>query len=289
MLARTAKAAYNVIRAIDDKYQMHISKKSPWLTSEASESLLRPISYTYHNLSCLDPNFAVRIARDLSIQFPENTKPEECPQIILCGWKFGVFKKHIMDGRMELRVHGMEGMQTELVSVWRQHIQGNPAGIEYPIIKYLVKFLRENRIVEYIVGVDSHPQLISRSGNIVGFLVVTSTYTDKDTDTIWQTVTESQDQRTVGEVLGMLTRTFAMHQSSSPALLYLCSKLLELPLNRFDARMVDFCEQLLLNVREKHSERREFLHVDAIPLRLCVRLIRETTACNEFSVEHKAF
>lgn len=289
VLARTAKAAYNVIRAIDDKYQMHISKKSPWLTSEASESLLRPISYTYHNLSCLDPNFAVRIARDLSIQFPENTKPEECPQIILCGWKFGVFKKHIMDGRMELRVHGMEGMQTELVSVWRQHIQGNPAGIEYPIIKYLVKFLRENRIVEYIVGVDSHPQLISRSGNIVGFLVVTSTYTDKDTDTIWQTVTESQDQRTVGEVLGMLTRTFAMHQSSSPALLYLCSKLLELPLNRFDARMVDFCEQLLLNVREKHSERREFLHVDAIPLRLCVRLIRETTACNEFSVEHKAF
>lgn len=294
VLARTAKAGYTVIRAIDEKYQMHISKKSPWVTSEVSEAMLRHISSTYHSVSCLDPNFAVRIAQDLSIQVPENTKPEEYPPIILYGWKFGVLKKHIMDGRMELRVHGMEGMQADLVSIWRQHIQGNPAGVEYPIIRYLVKFLRENRIVEYIVGVDSHPQLISRSGNIIGFLVVTSTYTDKDTDTIWKTVTESQDQRTVGEVLGMLTRTFAMHQSSSPALLYLCSKLLELPLNRFDARMVDFCEQLLLNVREKHGDRArneplEFQHVDAIPLRLCVRLIRETTAFDEFSVEHKAF
>lgn len=294
ILAQTRTAGYALVRAIDDKYQEHISKKSQWVTSDTSESMLRYISLIYYSLSSQDADLASQIAQDLSISFPENAKVSDYPQIIHWGWKFSVLKKHIMEGRMELRVHGMETMQNDLVNLWRQHIQNNPSGIEYPITQYLVKFLRENKIVEYIVGVGSHPQLISRSGNIVGFLVVTSTYTDQDTDIIWHAVTESQDPRIVGEILSMLTRTFAMHQASSNALLYLCSKLLELPLDRFDARMVDFCEQLLHHVREKHSERSrheplDIMHVDAIPLRLCVRLIRETTALGGFSDEHKAF
>ncbi|KAL1880253.1 hypothetical protein Plec18167_003656 [Paecilomyces lecythidis] len=293
-LVQTRREAYTLIRAIDDQYQEHISKKSPWLTSDTSESVLRYISLTYYSLSSQVPDMALQIPQDLSINFPENATASDYPQIIHWAWKFALLKKHVMEGRMELRVHGMEAMQNDLVNLWRQHIQNNPAGIEYAITQYMVRFLRENKIVEYIVGVGSHPQLISRSGNIIGFLVVTSTYTDQDTDTIWHAVTESQDPRIVGEILSMLTRTFAMHQASSNALLYLCSKLLELPLERFDARMIDFCEQLLHNVREKHSERSrleplDMMHVDAIPLRLCVRLIRETTALEGFSDEHKAF
>ncbi|KAL1967875.1 hypothetical protein VTN77DRAFT_2564 [Rasamsonia byssochlamydoides] len=292
VLVRTIKNSYILFRAVDEKYQMHISKKSPWVTADISESLLRYIGSAYQAFGGLDPSFVLRLARDLSVELPEDAKSDEYLPIIHFSWRFSLLKRHIMEGRMELRVFGMETMQSDLVSVWRQHIQGNPDGIENSIIQYLVKFLRDNRIVEYIVGVDSHPQLISRSGNIVGFLVVTSTYIDADTDTIWKAVTESQDQRTVGEVLAMLTRTFIMHPASSNALLYLCSKLLELPLNRFDSRMIEFCEQLLLNVREKHGERSrheplDILHVDSIPLRLCVRLIRESTACHEFSVEHK--
>ncbi|QSS63969.1 ubiquitin carboxyl-terminal hydrolase [Histoplasma capsulatum] len=220
------------------------------------------------------------MTRDLGVDVPENAKQEEYPSIIHLGWKFQVLKRHITEGRMELRVYGMETMQADLVSVWRQHIQGNPAGVNYPIIQYLVKFLRDNKIVEYIVGVDSHPQLISRSGNVVGFLVVTSTYADNDTDIIWNTVTESQDPRTVAEVLGMLTRTFIMHQSGSNALIYLCTKLIELPLNRFDARMLEYSDCLLNAVRDKHSERMrsqpyDHLHVDVVPCRL------------EFSIEQK--
>lgn len=293
VFANTVQTVYTLIRVVDEKYQTHISKKSPWLTSEASESILRCVSFTYLYASQKDPSLALQLAEDLSIDFPEGATPDEYPAIIHWAWKFGVLKKHIMDGRMELRVHGMETMQNDLVSIWRQFIQGNPAGIEHPIVQYLLRFLRRHKIVEYVVGIDSHPQLISRSGNIVGFLVVTSTYTDADTDTIWKTVTESQDPRAVSEVLGMLCRTIPMHEAASTALLYLCSKLLELPLSRFDSRMLEFCDQLLHQVREKHGERSrheqlDSLHVDTIPLRLCVRLIRESTASGDSSVEHKA-
>ncbi|KAK2791273.1 hypothetical protein FQN52_004949 [Onygenales sp. PD_12] len=292
-IPETMEASYSFYRPVDTAYQSFISKKSGWITNESSESVLRYIGSTYQNIASYDHQMATRMAHDLGIDVPENARPEEYPTIIHLGWKFQVLKRYITEGRMELRVHGMETMQTDLVAVWRQHIQGNPAGINHPIIQYLVKFLRDNRIVEYIVGVDSHPQLISRSGNVVGFLVVTSTYTDKDTDTIWDTVTESQDPRTVAEVLGMLTRTFTMHQSSSNALIYLCTKLIELPLNRFDARMLEYCECLTNAVRDKFAERMRVeafdnSRVDVIPHRLCVRLIREATSVKEFSAEQQA-
>ncbi|KAE8149454.1 hypothetical protein BDV25DRAFT_156255 [Aspergillus avenaceus] len=289
--SRTLKAAYSLIRVIDRSYQTHVSKKSPWITSEVSDPMFRSISWIYFTLAMRGPGFASQIAKDLSIEASEGMISDEGAFMIYYGWRFAVLKKYILEGRMELRVHGVETMQMDLVTVWRQYIQSDPSGIEHPVVQYLVKFLRDNEIIEYIVSIDSHPQLISRSGNIVGFLVVTSTYADTDTDTIWKAVTESPDPRTVSEILKMLTRTFHMHLPTSSALLYLCSKLLDLPLARFDTRMLDFCEQLLHQVREKHSERYQLLdepHVDAIPLRLCVRLIRESAAAEDLPVEHKA-
>lgn len=289
----TVSRAYEFIRSIDATYQSLIAKKAGWIAGDVSDSIIRSIGSTYANLCAFDDQLGLQIARDLGIAFPEGTAPEDHAQIIHFGWKFRVLKKYFTDGRMELRVLGVDTMQQDLVSVWKNHINGNPAGVDFPLTRYLVQFLRENKVVDYIVGVESHPQLISRSGNIVGFLVVTGTYTDQDTDTIWNTVTESHDPRTVSEVLSMLTRTFTMHPQGSPALLYLCTKLTELPLNRFDTRMIDYCEQLLSNFRAKYGERGssgtpDHMPVDVVPLRLCVRLIREITSVQEFSPEQKS-
>ncbi|KAI9036388.1 putative ubiquitin C-terminal hydrolase [Aspergillus affinis] len=288
---RILQAAHSTIQSVDEKYQDGITKKSPWVTSDISDSLLQHIAGVYLTASLRIPAIAQQMAKNLETDVPETATTEDRAFIIHYAWKFAALKKHIMDGRMELRVQGVEAMQSSLVSVWRRYIQHDPMGIENPVVQYLVGFLRENQIVEYLVGIDSHPQLISRSGNIVGFLIVTGTYADSDTDTIWTAAKESPDPRTVSEILGMLIRTFHMHLSVSPALIYLCSKLLDLPLARFDARMVEFCEQLLHHIREKHTERHPLLdtpHVDVIPLRVCVRLIRESAAAEDFSVEHKA-
>lgn len=291
--AQTAQAAYNLVKAVDSIYQAHITKKMPWITSDSNEPMLRTISLTYHALAQRDANLRSKLAKDLSIDLPEDAIPDECSLIVHYGWKFGALKKLIMDGRMELRVHGIEAMQQDLVNAWRHHIQNSPSGLQHPLAPFLIGYLRDNKIIEYIVGVDSHPQIISRSGNIIGFLIVTNNYTENDTDIIWETVTESQDSRTVSEILGILTRTFHMHPSTSPVLLNVCSKLLELPVDRFDARMIDFCDQLFHQIREKHGQRNNVnamgvLHVDGIPLRLCVRLIRESVAVQGVSVEHKA-
>ncbi|KAE8554713.1 hypothetical protein EYB25_003254 [Talaromyces marneffei] len=291
IMNQTIKDSYPLFRKLDEAYQNAITKKAPWLTADISENLSRHINTALRVYCDFDASFATKLAEDLSINIPEASS-EESALIVINAWKFNTLKRHIMDGRMELRVWGTEAMQVDLVNIWRQKIQSNPDGVDVPLVQYLLKFLRDIQIIEYIVGVGSHPQIISRGGNIVGFFIVTNTYADADTDTIWKAVTDGQDQRTVGEVLTMLGRTVVMHPSTSHALLYLSSKLLELPINRFDQRMIEFCDLLFRTMREKFEENQaadplETSHLDSTPLRVCVRLIRESNSCPDITDEQK--
>ena len=269
----------------DGVLQNAISKQSPWLTIENSPDILRYLSRMFHAISEQDAEIAVQLMTYVSDQLPE-TNHRDLPDIIALAWKFKTLRKYITAGRMELRVYGMDSMRVDLVEVWKCYAQYNPNSLSVPLVKFLVLFLRDSKMVQYIVGVDSHPQLISRSGNVVGFLIVTGTYCDDDSDIIWCTVKESQDPRTVSEVLNMLKHIFGMQ--SLPALMYLCQKLLELPVERFDTKMVDYAEALLHHIREKalsHAQQDEDL--EAVPFKLCVKLIRDAIASQTCSADQK--
>ncbi|KAJ5777163.1 hypothetical protein N7520_000409 [Penicillium odoratum] len=281
------KLLYDTVRLIDEKFQESISKKSSWLTSELAEQLLRQTQRCLNLLYARDNEFVTQMSSDLSIELSDDIDVRDQLLILVWGWKFRILKKYIMEGRMELRAHGVETMQSDLVSIWRQHLSADPSGLEIPFVKYLVRFILDNKIVDYLVGVDSHPQLISRCSNIVGFLIVTSTYNKSVTDMIWATVTDSQDSRIVSEVLAMLVKTFWMHATTAPDVIYICAKVLDLPLDRFDGRMLEFCDSMLSRISERPLDHDAGEYVDAIPLRLCVRLIRESTAAEDMSVEQK--
>lgn len=279
----TLRLLYDTLRLVDAKYQEWITKKSSWVTGDMSDQVLRQLLRGWNLICTREPNFVHQMSQDMGIQTPDELPPEDKFHVLTWGWKFGVLKKHIMEGRMELRVNGVETMQSDLVTIWRTRVSNDPAGLTLPFVQYLVNFLKDQKIVDYLVGVDTHPQLISRSSNIIGFLIMTSSYTNLETDTVWKTVTESQDSRIASEVLSMLIRTIYMHQSSSPPLLYLCSKLLDLPLDRIDARMRELCDVLLSRVTGNSAEQ----ELDSVPLRLCVRLLRESTAADNLSVEQR--
>ncbi|KAF7719522.1 Ubiquitin carboxyl-terminal hydrolase [Penicillium ucsense] len=282
------RTLYDMVRLVDVKYQDWITKKAAFATSDLSEQFLRAISHHYKQHCARDIDFVQQLSEDLAIALPEEASLADKSLIIFWMWKFAVLEKHITEGRMELRVHGVETMQSDLVHVWGTSIQSNPDGMNLPFVKRLVQFILDHKIVDYLVGVDSHPQLISRSSNIVGFLIVTDTYTNSVTDLIWRTVTESQDTRIVSEVLTMLIRTFAMHVVSAPALLHICQKLLELPLSRFDGSMLEFCNKLLDRMCHGSADSRPSLEsVNPIPLNLCVRLVRDSTPSEEISVDQK--
>lgn len=269
----------------DDVLQSAISKQSPWLTIENSPDILRLLSRTFHSVSEQDAGIAAQLVDYTTDKTPQ-TGHRDLPEIIAYAWKFKTFRKYITAGRMELRVYGMDSMQTDLVQVWKCYAQYNSDSLGVPLVRFLVQFLRETKMVQYIVGVDSHPQLISRSGNVVGFLVVTGTYCDDDSDIIWCTVKESQDPRTVSEVLNMLKSIFNMQ--TLPTLMHLCHKLLELPVVRYEAKMVEYAEALLHHIRDKALAQTPLdEHLEAVPFKICVRLIRDVIASQTCSPDQK--
>ena len=142
----------------------------------------------------------------------------------------------------------------------------------HPVLLHFANFILQNKLVDYIVGIGSHPEIIAESFNIVGFLIATKTYTNQQTDTIWQTVMTSQDPRVVEAILRMLIQITNLYDYE--ALLYLCQKVQEVPIEAFTAPMREYCERLLGFLIQRAMNEQQL--VDAPPYELCVRLIRES-------------
>lgn len=268
--------AYDLFQAVDITLQTFVSKQVSALSLETCQSLVQQLSSLLLSIAVADEELNTLRLRErlgLSQEFDNNLGPA----IIELAWKFQLLKKCILEGRMEIRVQGVETMQQELVGVYNKYVQRNNAK-DHPVAQYLSDFMLANRLVEYFVGVESHPQLISRCGNIIGFLVITSRYSEAESDAIWKAVTTSPDSRIVDAILQMLMGFFNI--SPYETLLYLTTKLIELPLEAYDSCMIFYGRALLENLRRTWKDQRPDGRLDMPPYHLCIRLIRQSAAEN---------
>lgn len=264
--------AYPFFQEINSKFEDFISKQVPALTIEVSQGLVSQLSMLLRNIAASDEDFTQRFISERSIQNTGPTK-EETLLLVELAWKFDILKRCIVDGRMEIRVQGVEAMQHELVNLYTKYLQHSPAPKDHPVAEYVSNFMLTSKLVEYFVGVESHPQLISRCGNIVGFLIVTQTYNETESDVIWRAVTTSQDPRFVDALLLMLSSIFNISQY--PVLLYLTTKLNELPIHAFDSTMLKFGRLLLDHLRRMWKPGTSGDSLDMPPFHLCIKLIRQ--------------
>ncbi|RFU29187.1 hypothetical protein B7463_g7158, partial [Scytalidium lignicola] len=210
-------------------------------------------------------------------EHPELTK-RHIPRVISTEWKFKVLHKLITSAQMQLRVAGVTTMCQDLLSLYQSVRGADPTS--NPVLLYFSNFVIQNKLVDYIVGTGSHPEIINESNNILGFLIVTKTYNTELTDTIWQTVMTSQDPRVVDAILLMVRRCLNLYDYQ--ALLYICRKISAICLEAFTIAMRGFCESLFRELISK-SAAEGFPHVDAPPYDLCVRLMRESSSKVETS------
>lgn len=97
------------------------------------------------------------------------------------------------------------------------------------------------------MGPESHHELIRRSANITGFLIVTNTTTVDIRHALWQPVVNNKDPRIV-------QATLAMHQEmignmSIPLLVELSKRIKDIPFSSFDAHMMELVSRLLETIR----------------------------------------
>ena len=267
--------AYEFFLAVDERFRTLISKQIFALSIEICQGLISHLSLLFQLIVQSDDRLTYNIINESQVLVPGLTK-EDNAVLAELAWKFDLLKRCILEGRMEIRVQGVETMQQELVNIYTQYIQNTSAGKDHPIVQYFSDFMLKNRLVEYFVGVESHPQLISRCANIVGFLIVAFRYTNAESDVIWRAVTTSQDSRFVEAILNMLHGIFNI--ATYPIVLYLAVKLNELPVQAFDVKMIQYSRTLLDYLRQKWRTSPNDQHMDMPPYHLCIRLIRQSTA-----------
>lgn len=267
--------AFELFQTIDATFQEFVSKQVSVLSLETSQALVHHLSPLLTSIAKADDDLTALTLRS-KLGLRQEFDRCEGPLIVELAWKFELLKKCILEGRMEIRVQGVETMQSELVTIYNRYLQPPRANKDHPVAQYLSDFMLNNRLVEYFVGVESHPQLVSRCGNIIGFLVITWRYSEAESDAIWKAVLTSQDGRMVDAILGMLIGFFNI--SPYPNQLYLTKKLNELSLEAFDSSMINYGSQLLESLRQKWREYRQDTRMDMPPYDLCIRLIRQAAA-----------
>ncbi|KIW96171.1 uncharacterized protein Z519_03238 [Cladophialophora bantiana CBS 173.52] len=277
--------AAEIILQADNAIQHAIVKQAAWLNLETAGKIIDLLNPMVSTIAVEIPQIGQDIISSAGVGFADSDLTD-LPSTMPYAWKFKTLRKFITNGRMELRVSGVDSMSTELVQVFKEHISGHPQpATTHPLVRFLVKFIKENQLVDYIVGVDSHPQLIRRAHNVVGFLCVSGTYTDVETDNIWRTIVESQDPRTAHEVFNLLQMCFTVYDLH--ALYYICRKLADYPFQRFDPHVMQFAALLLENIRSKTgiSPPHVPFATDPITRKLCIRLLREASMEENASLE----
>lgn len=105
------------------------------------------------------------------------------------------------------------------------------------------------------MGPESHHELIRRSANITGFLIVTNTTTSEIRHALWQPVVNNKDPRIV-------QATLAMHQEMIPNmsvqfLVELSKRVRDIPFSSFDAHMMDLVSRLLETIRSNFYQQQQ--------------------------------
>lgn len=266
--------AYEFFLFVNRRFQTFISKQVPALSMDASQNFVVQLTTLLRHSVASDEQLLQRLINENPIP-TKGLNREDSVILVELAWKLETLKKCIFEGRMEIRVQGVDTMQLELVNVYNKFINNNPTLRDHSVPQYLSDFMLANKLVDYFVGVESHPQLIQRCANIIGFLLVTNRYTEAESDTIWKAVTQSQDSRFVEAILAMLPGIFGI--ASYPVLLYLTHKLNELAVSAFDGSMLAYARHLLESLRRLWKYEPSNPKLDMPPFHLCIRLIRQAT------------
>lgn len=251
--------------------QLVIEEQVTALTPDAALALASSLSNIRFNTLRLDDSTIRPLLAAKSDMYPD-LPANYIPKAISLEWKFTVLKSLIMSAQMQLRVIGVTTMCADLLALHGKY-KGNDAS-QSPMLLHFADFVIRNKIIEYLVGIASHPEIINESSNILGFLIVTNTYKNSQASTIWQTVTTSQDPRVVEAILRMLQRCLNLQRYQD--LVYICKKAKSLPVGTFTLPMREFCDEVFKMLLDKAAYE-GVQQIDAAPYELCVWLIRESS------------
>ncbi|AEO57729.1 hypothetical protein MYCTH_2304264 [Thermothelomyces thermophilus ATCC 42464] len=268
---RLVSRMYSVFTAMASMLSDIVEKNLNQLSPEGAGNLIEGATEIYQ--TCLaTPGVVPSEVVNNHLQDRPPVAPHLAPEAMAYHWKFSHFVKLIKSSQMQLRVMAVSTMCSNLVALYRKTAE--PPGDEAPfgLLQYIADFLLSTGLVNYVLGPTCHPEITLESSNIIGFLVVSHTYSRAHTDTFWQTVTSTQDPRVSDALIRMIGRIANLFPLD--ALMCFLEKLNTVPVENFGSTMREFCDQVLKQILTRFMDS---LVTESIPFDLFIRLIRQSS------------
>ena len=218
---------------------------------------------------------AMELVREHQKDHPE-IAPRFAIDTISHEWRYNVLVKLIRSRQMQLRVAAVTMLSQDLVNSWRKTSDApddGGQGLEY--LRYFAKYLVNTGLIDYILGPTCHPEITQESSNIIGFLVVTITFTAAQANLFWDTVTSTQDPRVAEALVRMLARITTLMVPEQQNLMW--QHMQNLPLEAMTPYMRDLCDALIKAPTSKQQSSPSLAPLSNLHFNFILRLMRESS------------
>ncbi|KAK8049930.1 Ubiquitin carboxyl-terminal hydrolase [Apiospora phragmitis] len=218
-------------------------------------------------------------AMDLVREHQQN-HPEIAPRFtidtISCEWRYGVLVKLIRSRQMQLRVAAVIMLSQDLVNSWRKISEAPDEGGHGSVyLNYFAAYLVDTGLIDYILGPACHPEITHESSNIIGFLIVTTTFTAEQAKLFWDTVTSTQDPRVAEALVRMLARITTLMVPEQQSLMW--QHMQNLPLEAMTHYMRDLCDAMMKAPTNKQQPSPSLAPLTNLHFNFILRLMRESS------------
>ncbi|KAM7221465.1 ubiquitin carboxyl-terminal hydrolase 34 [Rhypophila decipiens] len=268
---------YGFFETIAPAFEQLLDRHVNHFSCDSARELLSSLAEIYLVSASVDRVVDNEIIREHRLKFPL-LPLRLIPDAVSAIWKIKLSTKLIMSSQMQLRVLAATSMCNDLVSLFKRFGEAAADEHEQTFMTCISTVLIDSGLVGYILSAQCHPEVTIESHNIIGFLVVSRTYTREHTDNLWATVMSTQDPRISDALIKMLIRILGLFQPEE--LMYLCEKLQTVTVESFNSTMREYYDSLLKHLVGKVGVL-ERPGATSAPFDLCiglVRLIRQAAA-----------
>ncbi|KAF8454617.1 hypothetical protein BDZ91DRAFT_747404 [Kalaharituber pfeilii] len=239
-------------------------------------------------LNIYTPEYGLRLLPQQSADTLRSLTPHDRGEYSPALFKLPLLTNMIRCNRMDFRLTGITKLSECLLKLWKNlGGESNPS----PALRSMADDLRRSGIIEYLVGPESHPELIRSSYNIGSFLVVNNCLTPDIRKAIWQPLIDNKDPRVV-QALVKTVMEYVNHMQYH-SMVDFCKRAIDIPFSSYDTVMLDFVSHLLNNTSRRFAEEcriddmEKYPRLDPAPYWLIIDLIRKASIAEEQGVTCK--
>ena len=289
---RLAEQLFGVFEAVNRQLLCSLDKQQDVLNLESRRTLLDLQAGTLGAIFHLVPSRAKDHARKI-IEAEYVDLDFHLAEITIMIWKLKLTIAYMTKARMELRLQGVDTMAHQLVQFFNAH-RDHPHELRvaspHQAMCFVADFMLRAKITEYLFSVESHPQLISRGTNILGFLAVTNKFSRSQAQLVWRAIKDSSDSGFVNASISIFSNLIRGLANFDERVDFI-DMILSEPLPPISHTAAGFFIELLQRLREDissyhYSTRDEDDQHYMVPLKLGLKLMRLTSPAKVQTPKH---